>query len=295
MTLVNEVACAKINLTLEVLGRRPDGYHELLSLVAFATDACDYLSLAPGSDLTLVVHGPEAGAIDGANLITLIAESVRAAHPAAIMGHFSLEKNLPVASGIGGGSADAAAAVRCIAHANGIRYVEDVFSGIAAAHGADIPVCLGGGGQTAAFMSGIGENIWRPSGASLLPSGGLAAVLVNPRTPVATGAVFQALAAPPLAVSPVAAPPAQFASRAACIAYIAASSNDLEAPALTVAPIIADVLHDLRSIAGCRLARMSGSGATCFALFDTLDDAASAAVQLQQSRPDWWIKATRLQ
>lgn len=292
--VIRERAPAKINLTLEVLGRRPDGYHELLSLVAFARDAGDSLILAPGSDLHLEVYGPEATAIDGANLIITVAEAIRRSAPAIQTGIFRLEKHLPVASGIGGGSADAAAAIRAIARLNEISDPAATFADLAAGIGADIPVCIGGSGEQAAIMSGIGERVWRPVGAPLLPPDGLAALLVNPRVPVPTGAVFQALAAPELPDAPEPRAPVPFASPADCLAYIAASRNDLEVPAITIAPAIAEVLGALRKLPACRFARMSGSGATCFALFEKIADARSAGDTLRRKHPDWWIKATRL-
>lgn len=291
---ISEFAAAKVNLTLEILGRRPDGYHELRSLVAFAQDAGDNVVLTPGSDLSLRVTGPEAGAIEGPNLITQAAEAVRRAIPASITGAFLLQKQLPVASGIGGGSADAAAAFRALARANAIADPASAFSEIGARLGADIPVCIGGGGCSAAYMSGSGEKVWRPASGTLLPSEGLPALLVNPRVAVPTGAVFKALAAPALSGSAASRLPEPFPSHEACIAYVAACCNDLEAPAIANAPVITDVLTALKGLPGCRLTRMSGSGATCFALFQSLAETERAATALQHAQPQWWIKPTRL-
>lgn len=292
---IQEFAAAKVNLTLEILGRRSDGYHELRSLVAFARDAGDALALSPGSDLSVKVTGPEAVMINGPNLITEAARAVRDSLPGSITGTFQLEKHLPVASGIGGGSADAAAALRALARANAIADPAEIFSELGARLGADVPVCIGGGGCSAAFMSGIGEKVWRPVTGTLLPSDGLPALLVNPRVPVPTGAVFKALAAPAL-VEPqsIMEPPAPFATQEDCFAYIAASRNDLEVPAATLAPVIADVLRALRAFPGCRLARMSGSGATCFALFNEPETAQLAAAAQRKAQPDWWIASTLL-
>ena len=291
---IREFAAAKINLTLEVLGRRPDGYHELISLVAFARDVGDWLMLEPGPALKVETCGPEAIAIDGANLVFTAVEAIQRANPKIEAGAFRLEKHLPVAAGLGGGSADAAAAIRAIARLNDIADAEAVFGALAGGIGADIPVCIGGGGRQAALMSGIGARVWRPAQSPLLPPEGLAAVLVNPRVPVPTGAVFAALAAPGLTSAPDARPLAPFASASACLAYIAASRNDLEAPALTIAPTIAAVLDALRERPACRLARMSGSGATCFGLFEEIGEARSAVAALRHAHPDWWIEATRL-
>lgn len=333
MERIDEDACAKVNLTLEVRGRRPDGYHALVSLVAFAKDAFDRLtfephvrpSAAPDADITLKTTGAEAAEIDGPNLITRTAERLHAENPSLVLGAFHLDKRLPVASGIGGGSADAAAAIRAIARANGIRDPEAAFSAIALQIGADIPVCIGsahgsahgGAGDVhenvrlsdgrrpairpeAAFMSGIGERVWRPRGQGLLPPGGLAAVLVNPRVPVPTGAVFKALAAPLLRGEPSpelitgSALNRDFPNAEACIAYVASSRNDLEPVAIRIAPVIAEVLATLRADEACRLARMSGSGATCFALFGDMDEAHAATGRLRARHPTWWTVATRL-
>lgn len=292
--LIQEFAAAKINLTLRVLGRRADGYHQLESLVAFALDAGDRLSLQPGTSLSLAIDGPEAAAIDSQNLITTMAERLTAECATLQTGAFRLTKHLPVASGIGGGSADAAAAIRAIARRNGIANPEAVFANIAARTGADIPVCIGGNGAAAAFMSGIGDIVWRPNAVPLLPQVGLSAVLVNPRVPVPTCAVFNALAAPSLAAKPSAEAPAPFTSSADCLEYVAASRNDLEAPAIRIAPAIGQVLARLRALSSCRLARMSGSGATCFALFDGMYEAEQTADELRRLHSEWWVQATRL-
>ncbi|MFT5510865.1 MAG: 4-diphosphocytidyl-2-C-methyl-D-erythritol kinase [Hyphomicrobiaceae bacterium] len=297
---IAEFAAAKINLTLEIDGRRADGYHALRSLVAFARDAGDELTLTPGPELSLETTGPEAPAIEGPNLVTATAQAVRFAIPSSTTGAFLLEKHLPVASGIGGGSADAAAAIRALARANAIDDPAKEFAQLAVSLGADIPVCIGGPFSigspvcTAAYMSGIGDKVWRPATGTLLPPEGLAALLVNPRIAVPTGAVFKALAAPALTDQRPAEPPAPFITSDDCLSYIAASRNDLEAPAVAIAPIIAEVLSALRKLPGCRLARMSGSGATCFALLDDIEAAEHAAHALGQIQPQWWIKATRL-
>jgi 4-diphosphocytidyl-2-C-methyl-D-erythritol kinase len=236
-------APAKINLTLEIRGRRADGYHQLESLVAFAIDAADDVSLRPGPGFSLTVEGPEAGELSGEN-----------ADP----------------------------------HAE--------FARLAATLGADIPVCIGGGGRKAAFMWGIGDEVWRPDGARLLPAGGLAAVLVNPRVAVSTAAVFKALGAGPLEEGEAAVPelPPPLVDLDAVLAYVGDRANDLEAPAIGIAPVIAEVLETLSGLAGARLARMSGSGATCFALFDDLETAIAGASDLRTKCPGWWGAATRI-
>lgn len=291
-------APAKINLTLEIRGRRADGYHQLESLVAFAIDAADDVSLRPGPGFSLTVEGPEAGELSGENLIARVAHAIGKARPDLTIGAFRLTKRLPVASGIGGGSADAAAAIRLIAAVNDIADPHAEFARLAATLGADIPVCIGGGGRKAAFMWGIGDEVWRPDGARLLPAGGLAAVLVNPRVAVSTAAVFKALGAGPLEEGESAVPepelPPPLDDLDAVLAYVGDRANDLEAPAIGIAPVIAEVLETLSGLAGARLARMSGSGATCFALFDDLETAIAGASDLRTKCPGWWVAATRL-
>jgi 4-diphosphocytidyl-2-C-methyl-D-erythritol kinase len=286
-----EPAAAKINLTLRVVAPRPDGYHELVSLVAFAGTG-DALSLAPGRRLSLRIGGPFAAALAPSddNLVLRAARELAARIEGLILGAFSLVKRLPVASGIGGGSADAAAALRLVARANGVSPADPRLFVAATALGADVPVCVD---PRARVMRGIGEILSEPI---VLPS--LPAVLVNPGVPVPTKSVFAALAA---GAAPDGAPgadplPDRAAIRtpAALIEALAGGRNDLEPPAIRVAPVIADVLGALRAQAHCRLARMSGSGATCFGLFDTRRAAAAAAQNLRTLRPGWWAQATTI-
>ena len=270
-------APAKINLWLHVTGRRPDGYRELDSLVAFA-DVGDRLSAAPAGDLTLTVSGPFAPALDaGADNLVLRAARSLAAHcgiPAnAALG---LQKNLPVAAGIGGGSADAAAALRLCARLWRADIGNTAMARLALDLGADVPACLAG---KTARMTGIGEKL-----APLDPAPPAApAVLVNPGTAVSTGQVFEALAGP--FGSPAEDRGGDLAGRAA------ANRNDLEAPAIALAPEIADVLAALRAAPGLRLARMSGSGATCFGLFDGAAAAEAGARTIAAAHPSWWVAA----
>lgn len=269
-------APAKINLTLAVLGRRADGYHELDSLVAFA--GChDTLALDPHAPFGLTVSGPTAGAAgDGAdNLVLKAAAALRARIPSLRTGGFRLVKRLPVAAGIGGGSADAAAALRLLARLNGLSAGHPALREAAAATGADVPVCLA---SRAARMRGIGHDL------SPVPRLVLWAVLVNPRVPVPTADVFRELGLAAGAANP--APSAAL--------DVASGGNDLERPAIAIAPTVGEVLAALRSLPGCTLARMSGSGATCFGLFADCREAAAAASRLRRARPDWWIKPTVL-
>jgi 4-diphosphocytidyl-2-C-methyl-D-erythritol kinase len=276
-----EFAPAKVNLTLRVLRRRPDGYHELDSLVAFAKVG-DRLSLQTGPVLDVVVRGPTAGAA-GPTADNLVAKTARALServPGLTLGRFVLDKRLPVAAGLGGGSSDAAAALRLLARANGLSLDDPRVHEAAVATGADVPVCLTG---KARVMRGIGELLSEPIDLPRLP-----AILVNPGVAVPTRDVFQALKLPDLP-APVSIAPA--ANGPDLIESITRHPNDLEAPALALQPVIADVLSALRALPGCSLARMSGSGATCFALFGSSRAAEAGARVLRAARPAWWVRA----
>jgi 4-diphosphocytidyl-2-C-methyl-D-erythritol kinase len=282
-------ARAKVNLNLRVLGRRADGYHELESLVAFA-GVGDTLTLAPDEPLGLSVAGPRAAGLeaDDGNLVLRAARTLEKTFPGLRAGRFHLVKRLPVAAGIGGGSADAAAALRLLARLNGIAMADPLLHEVAAQVGADVPVCLE---SRARLMAGIGERL-----SPLLCLPPLFAVLVNPGVAVETAAVFRGLGLAPgqrLASSEAAAAPVP-ASASELLATLAASGNDLAAPARRVAPAVEAVLKHLSGLPGCRLARMSGSGATCFALFDDGRASAAAAKVLHRERPGWWVKPTRL-
>jgi 4-diphosphocytidyl-2-C-methyl-D-erythritol kinase len=279
-----ERAPAKVNLTLHVLGRRPDGYHELESLVAFA-GAGDTLRLAPGAALSLTVDGPTASDAgpDGSNLVLTAARAFAQRLGALKLGAFHLTKRLPVAAGLGGGSSDAAAALRLLARLNGLPADHPALIEAARATGADVPVCLA---PCARVMTGIGEILGPPVG---LPP--LFCVLVNPGVPVTTADVFRALNAGPVT------------SRASAfdlkvpqelLAALVRSRNDLEAPAIAIAPAIAEALAALRASGNCRLARMSGSGATVFGLYDDCRSAAVARRAVLAAHPAWWVKATVL-
>jgi len=280
-----ENAPAKINLTLRVLGRRPDGYHDLESLVVFA-DFGDRLSFVRGGELTLTVRGPNAmQAGEGAdNLVLKAATALAAFEPAVELGAFDLDKALPVAAGIGGGSADAAAALRLLAKANGLAPAHSAMFAAARSTGADVPVCLD---PRPRIMRGIGEVLSPPLSLPALP-----AVLANPRVALATKAVFArwtAAATPPVGLDLAAL--AELKDRDDLLQLLHTQANDLEAPAIAQAPVIADVLAAVRALAGCRLARMSGSGATCFALFASAAAAQAAAKVLNAEYPHWWVQA----
>jgi 4-diphosphocytidyl-2-C-methyl-D-erythritol kinase len=281
-----ENAPAKVNLTLRVLGRRADGYHEIESLVAFA-EFGDRLGFVPGGELALATGGPlaaQAGA-EADNLVLKAARALAARISGIVLGAFHLDKNLPVAAGLGGGSADAAAALRLLARANGLGADDPRLYAAACATGADVPVCLD---PRPRLMRGIGEILSEPLA---LPA--LAAILVNPGVALGTKLVFAGW-------TPAIKPAARFDFAGAkptheqFLQMLATQPNDLEDAAIELAPAIADVLGALRALAGCRLARMSGSGATCFALLDSASAARSAAKTLADEHPQWWIRATRL-
>jgi 4-diphosphocytidyl-2-C-methyl-D-erythritol kinase len=274
--LLAEFAPAKVNLCLHVTGRREDGYHLLDSLVVFA-GVGDRITLLPGNGLTLRLSGPEAGALTAEpdNLVLRAARAMGAAGA-----EIRLWKGLPVSSGIGGGSADAAATLRAIALLSGRPLPE---AGAVLALGADVPVCLAG---RPVRMQGVGE-VLTPLPA--LPP--LWMVLANPRLPVATPQVFAALTArdnPSLPGLPAAA----LRSANAFATWLATETrNDLAAAACQIAPVLAQVEASLASMPGCLLARMSGSGATHFGLFAGPDQARLAARQLGDAHPSWWVAA----
>lgn len=290
---LNEMARAKVNLTLRVIGRRADGYHDLESVVVFA-DCADALSLAPGGELALTAAGPRAQECGDTNdnLVIKAARLLGERIEELTFGTFALDKHLPVAAGIGGGSADAAAALRLLVRANNLELDDPRVMEVARLTGADVPVCVQ---SHACVMTGVGENLLQLT----LPR--LPCVMVNPRVPVATKDVFQELGLKngQLRVGPadvLRAPswPGEGASVDDWIAAVAAGTNDLEAPALKVEPIIGDVLKALGATEGVRLARMSGSGATCFALYDNDTDAQRAAHAIQLAQPQWWVHAGAL-
>jgi 4-diphosphocytidyl-2-C-methyl-D-erythritol kinase len=286
--LLVESAPAKVNLTLRVFGRRSDGYHEIESLVAFA-EFGDRLRFSPGGGLTLAVNGPTAakvGDIDG-NLVLKAAREMTARQNGLTLGAFQLDKRLPVAAGLGGGSADAAAALRLIARANGLTLDDPQLYAAARAAGADVPVCLD---SRPRIMRGIGDILSEPLTLPTLP-----AVLVNPGVAVATKEVFAGWAtasapSPKAGFAALGSPP----TREALLEFLLAQTNDLERPAIALAPVIADVLAVLRNSVGCKMARMSGSGATCFALFASAAAAQKAAKALRGKFPNWWIRPTML-
>ncbi|QOZ32051.1 4-(cytidine 5'-diphospho)-2-C-methyl-D-erythritol kinase [Bradyrhizobium sp. CCBAU 53421] len=294
MPALIEEGRAKVNLTLKVVGRRVDGFHDLESVVAFA-DCADRLTLEPGPELSLSMLGPLADACgDTSDNLVLKAARLLGERVADLeVGHFTLEKVLPVAAGIGGGSADAAAALRLLARLNELSLDDSRIMEVALQTGADVPVCVA---SRACDMTGVGEGLL-PLDLPKMPC-----VLVNPRVPVATKDVFNALGlrhgelligATDVVMQ---APDWPDAGRAVddWIAALSRGTNDLEGPAARIEPVISDVLSALRATEAVRLVRMSGSGATCFAVFGTDADAEAAGEKLRVAHPGWWVHAGAL-
>ena len=274
--MVKTFAPAKINLTLHVTGQRADGYHLLDSLVAFASDVGDRVRVMPAEAVSLEVTGPMAAGVptDATNLV------VRAARLYDLAVAITLEKHLPTASGIGGGSSDAAATLFAMADLTGTSAIPEG----ATALGADVRVCLA---RAAARMQGIGEQVTPVEG---FPE--LYAVLANPGVEVSTPEVFAALENKHGVAMPKRIP--RWRGAWSALDWIARQRNDLEAPARKIAPVIGEVLDALGALPGARLARMSGSGATCFALFEARTEADIAAEALAEAHPDWWVTAATL-
>jgi len=284
-------APAKVNLFLHVTGRRPDGYHEIESLVVF-TRAGDRLFAAPAAGLTLEIHGPFAAALDAGrdNLVMRAAEALRRAVGRRLGARLVLEKRLPVAAGIGGGSADAAATLLLLNRLWCLDLAPSRLAAIGLGLGADVPACLAG---RAVCVGGIGDRLGPTPG---LPAFHL--VLVNPGVALATADVFRARRGPfgrqamgsglawPLAASPAA------DSAAGLAAALASCRNDLDGAARNLEPSVAAVLAALAATPRCLLARMSGSGATGFGLFAGSADAATAARMLRSACRGWWVMAT---
>ena len=286
--MLTEQGRAKVNLTLRVVGRRFDGLHDLESVVAFA-DCADRLTLTAGAKLDLTTTGPLAEACGEAadNLVLKAARLLGEMVPDLKLGEFTLDKVLPVAAGIGGGSADAAAALRLLAQANGLAPDDSRLIEVAKRTGADVPVCLH---SRACVMTGVGETLL-PLSVPKMPC-----VMVNPCVPVATRDVFAALGlrngdllVGASDVMRAAAWPEPGASVEDWVEALAAGANDLEAPAIRIQPVIGAVLSALSASDGAWLARMSGSGATCFAIYENTAEAQRAAQKIRLDHPQWWV------
>jgi 4-diphosphocytidyl-2-C-methyl-D-erythritol kinase len=277
-------APAKLNLYLHVVGRRADGYHLLDSLVAFAAPA-DEVIAEPAPALSLTVRGPYAAALGDAprdNLVWRAAERLAAQVERPAAAALTLVKNLPVASGIGGGSSDAAATLKALAALWRLDPGATDLAALGETLGADVPVCLA---ARAAWLGGIGESV-EPTP----PLPPVTALLVNPGIALSTPAVFKARQGAYSAPARFAMP----ADAAALAALLAARRNDLTPAAVALVPAVGNMLDRLAALEGVLLARMSGSGATCFALFAAPEAAAAAEARLRAERPGWWVAAGRL-
>lgn len=287
MAVALTLAPAKVNLFLHVGPVDVDGYHPLASLVAFA-DVGDRVGVAPSDRLSLTVSGPFGGGLagEGDNLILravrALAQAVGMAEPGLA---FTLDKRLPIAAGLGGGSSDAGAALKLARDALRLSLDDAALADIAATVGADGPLCLH---TRAAWAEGRGDALTFEPALPPLP-----AVLINPGVPSPTGAVYRAYDAGPPAAADRPAPPQSW-RLAPVLDWLAARRNDLQAPAVALEPAIAEALTEAAGLPRVRLARMSGSGATVFALFDSPDAARAAARDLSARRPGWWVKATIL-
>ncbi len=273
-----ETAPAKINLALHVRARRADGYHELETLFVFARDG-DRVSVSLADRESFAVTGPFAAAVGPAadNLVTRAERAFCQAFAPDARHSITLDKHLPVASGIGGGSADAAATLRALARLHDVPQETPRLMTIAAALGADVPACLLG---RATFGRGRGDALTRIEGLGDMP-----ALLVNPGMAVSTAAVFARWDGVDRGA---------LATTGATLARALAGRNDLQPPAEAVAPVIRDVVARLRACDGVVVARMSGSGATCFALFEDAAARDSAAARIAIETPDWWQSATTI-
>ena len=294
MPALSDEGRAKVNLTLRVNGRRSDGYHDLESVVAFA-DCADRLTLTPGAELNLKMSGPlaEACGETSDNLVLKAARLLGERVPGMKAGSFTLDKVLPVAAGIGGGSADAAAALRLLAKLNGLALDDERILEVAELTGADVPVCVA---SQACVMTGVGETL-QPLALPKMPC-----VMVNPGVPVATRDVFDALGlrngellvgATDVLLQDRSWPETD-ASIAEWIEAFVEVGNDLEAPAARIQPVITEVLSALGESAGVKLVRMSGSGATCFAIFADDATAQRAAEKIKRAHAAWWVHAGML-
>jgi 4-diphosphocytidyl-2-C-methyl-D-erythritol kinase len=276
--MFEEFAPAKVNLTLHLTGQRDDGYHLLDSLVMFASVG-DHLAFTPADAVTLSVDGSEAHAVPtDRNSVLSAAHLLDPTKGARIR----LTKTLPVASGIGGGTADAAAAYRGLSRMWNLpnpTAAPETFTQVAKL-GADVPICLF---SKTARMSGIGEQVeFFPN----FPT--LEAVLVNPRAQVSTQAVFQSISTKKN--QPMASVPSHFSDQEEFITWLRLQRNDMQAAAISIAPVINIVLSVISETTDCQLARMSGSGATCFGLYSNTQAAEQAAVSISKQYPNWWVQ-----
>ena len=286
-SIATQLAPAKINLALHITRRRDDGYHDLESLIVFA-DLADELDASPAKTDSLTIVGPFAKGLGNGetNLVSRAVAAFRARWPEAVAAQLALtlHKNLPVAAGIGGGSADAAAALRLMAGLSTIPIPLNELSNLAAKLGADVPACLL---SRPLIARGVGEIL-----APLPEFPQLHIVLVNPMVPLATADVFRRLRSHDN--YPLPALPDPLTRPAQLGIWLAETRNDLEPPAVKLVPVIGELVDQLRDAPGCILARMSGSGATVFGLFGSNAQAHQAASDLRMASPDHWVAAAPL-
>jgi len=276
--VITQAAAAKINLFLHVGAKRADGFHPLQSLAVF-TQLGDVLAMEAAPELSMVINGPFADGLEG-EADNLVLRSARALgqHGASL----HLTKNLPVASGIGGGSADAAAALRGLRRLWNLDMDDAALQSIAASLGSDIPACLL---STPCFMEGRGEILRSSESMPRVPL-----LLVNPGVAVPTRDVFAALAE--RSGVNMTLPRGRFGDTADLLRFLETTRNDLEAPARILQPVIGEVLEAIAALPGALLARMSGSGATCFGIFADDDCCHRAAEVLRSAAPGWWVAPT---
>lgn len=289
MTQVREFAPAKINLTLEIAGRRGDGYHLVESLVAFA-DAGDVVTLEAGGGAGVQAAGPMAAALAGPNILAEALSLLAARAPELEVGSVQLDKRLPVAAGIGGGSADAGALLRAVRRANGAGAAGVDWHGLATRLGADVPVCLA---SRPLWMTGTGDILAGIAGG--LPP--LAALLVNPMVAVPadkTARVFRALGAGPVRADYAAPAAPRFADRAALLAFMRARGNALAEAAERIVPEVGAVRAALAVLPEVEHVAVSGAGPTCFGVFPDRDTAETARGRLAAAHPAWWIVAATI-
>jgi 4-diphosphocytidyl-2-C-methyl-D-erythritol kinase len=286
MSAITERARAKINLTLRVLGRRADGYHLLESLIVFA-DVGDEVAFEPGVPPGVEMSGPYASAIAGSNLAGTALLALAAADPILTLGRVAIDKRLPIAAGIGGGSADAAAVLRAVRRINPANGVD--WDRLAASLGADVSVCLA---DRSSLVWGVGEHVQPVEG---LPR--LDAVLVCPQSTAPIGktkSVFKQLSLPDSSVETPPVPLPDFADAAALIAYMRGVGNDLRGPAHAVLPDSATAEAALSAQTDCLYVSLSGAGPTSFGIFPDAARATIAAEKMRARHPDWWVVATTL-
>jgi 4-diphosphocytidyl-2-C-methyl-D-erythritol kinase len=283
MTVITATAPAKLNLFLHVVGKRSDGYHLLESLVAF-TDFGDQLTLQPSKLLSMELSGPYAEDLERDahnNLVMKAATELRFRGGAQEGAKITLEKNIPIAAGLGGGSSDAGTAIEQLCRLWKLWSIEDIKNAIAVSLGADVKMCMK---PKPSFVTGVGDKV------SPVKFGfDMGVVLVNPRQQLLTSDIFKSFEGAFSASKPC---PSEFATFASLLSFLSGKYNDLLKPAAKKLPDIESILHALRSTYGCKYASMSGSGATCFGLYENQEQSTQAAHAIAAAFPSWWVQGT---